>query len=278
MTEERKERVQTPQEKARLESIKRTWQQRREITDRLGRIKVKLGVYSGKGGVGKTTVAVNLAVSLAKQGHAVGLLDADIDCPNAARAIGVTEPPEMEDNQFIPPEVHGVKVMSMGFFQENEEEAIIWRGPMIHNAINQFLQNTDWGDLDYLIVDLPPGTSDSPLTIMQVLQLDGFLVVTTPQSLAKLDAKRSINMIKKMNVNVLGVVENLSGGVFGSGAGEELARETDLPFLGRLELISDYRDSKSPTVLESERVRDEYLRLVEAMGPRMAEALEQAAG
>jgi len=278
MTEERKERVQTPQEKARLESIKRTWQQRREITDRLGRIKVKLGVYSGKGGVGKTTVAVNLAVSLAKQGHAVGLLDADIDCPNAARAIGVTEPPEMEDNQFIPPEVHGVKVMSMGFFQENEEEAIIWRGPMIHNAINQFLQNTDWGDLDYLIVDLPPGTSDAPLTIMQVLQLDGFLVVTTPQSLAKLDAKRSINMIKKMNVNVLGVVENLSGGVFGSGAGEELAKETDLPFLGRLELLSDYRDSKLPTVLESERVRDEYLRLVESIGPRMAEALEQAGG
>ena len=278
MTEERKERVQTPQEKARLESIKRTWQQRREITDRLGRIKAKLGVYSGKGGVGKTTVAVNLAVSLAKQGHAVGLLDADIDCPNAARAIGVTEPPEMEDNQFIPPEVHGVKVMSMGFFQENEEEAIIWRGPMIHNAINQFLQNTDWGDLDYLIVDLPPGTSDAPLTIMQVLQLDGFLVVTTPQSLAKLDAKRSINMIKKMNVNVLGVVENLSGGVFGSGAGEELAKETDLPFLGRLELLSDYRDSKLPTVLESERVRDEYLRLVESIGPRMAEALEQAAG
>lgn len=278
MTEERKERVQTPQEKARLESIKRTWQQRREITDRLGRIKVKLGVYSGKGGVGKTTVAVNLAVSLAKQGHAVGLLDADIDCPNAARAIGVTEPPEMEDNQFIPPEVHGVKVMSMGFFQKNEEEAIIWRGPMIHNAINQFLQNTDWGDLDYLVVDLPPGTSDAPLTIMQVLQLDGFLVITTPQSLAKLDAKRSINMIKKMNVNVIGVVENLSGGVFGSGAGEELAKETDLPFLGRLELLSDYRDSKLPTVLESERVRDEYLRLVKSIEPRMAEALEQTAG
>ena len=278
MTEERKERVQTPQEKARLESIKRTWQQRREITDRLGRIKVKLGVYSGKGGVGKTTVAVNLAVSLAKQGHAVGLLDADIDCPNAARAIGVTEPPEMEDNQFIPPEVHGVKVMSMGFFQKNEEEAIIWRGPMIHNAINQLLQNTDWGDLDYLVVDLPPGTSDAPLTIMQVLQLDGFLVITTPQSLAKLDAKRSINMIKKMNVNVIGVVENLSGGVFGSGAGEELAKETDLPFLGRLELLSDYRDSKLPTVLESERVRDEYLRLVKSIEPRMAEALEQTAG
>ena len=278
MTGERKERVQTPQEKARLESIKRTWQQRREITDRLGRIKVKLGVYSGKGGVGKTTVAVNLAVSLAKMGHAVGLLDADIDCPNAARAIGVTEPPEMEDNQFIPPEAHGVKVMSMGFFQENEEEAIIWRGPMIHNAINQFLQNTDWGDLDYLVVDLPPGTSDAPLTIMQVLQLDGFLVVTTPQSLAKLDAKRSINMIKKMNVNVLGVVENLSGGVFGSGAGEELAKETDLPFLGRLELLSDYRDSQSPTVLESVKVKEEYIRLVEAIGPRMAEALAQPAG
>ena len=257
------------QERARLDSIKRTWQQRRQIGDRLSRIKAKLGVYSGKGGVGKTTVAVNLAVALANKGFSVGLLDSDIDCPNAARVIGATEPAAMENGQFIPPNAYGVKVMSMSFFQENEEEAIIWRGPMIHNALNQFLQNTDWGELDYLVVDLPPGTSDAPLTIMQVLQLDGFVVVTTPQSLAKLDAKRSINMIKKMNVNVLGVLENLSGGVFGSGAGEDLASEMDLAFLGRHQLLAEYMTSKKPTVLESKHVAGEYDRLVEAVLPKL---------
>ena len=265
------------QERARLDSIKRTWQQRLQISDRLSRIKVKLGVYSGKGGVGKTTVAVNLAVALANKGFSVGLLDADIDCPNAAKVIGATESATMDNGQFIPPRAYGVKVISMSFFQKNEEEAIIWRGPMIHNALNQLLENTDWGELDYLVVDLPPGTSDAPLTIMQVLQLDGFVVVTTPQSLAKLDAKRSINMIKKMNVNVLGIVENLSGGVFGSGAGEDLATEMDLAFLGRHQLLAEYMSSKKPTVLESKLVADEYDRLVEAVLPKLPSA-SQAAG
>ena len=277
MTEQRKERTMNPQEQARLESIKRTWQQRRAITDRLGRIKTKIGVYSGKGGVGKTTVAVNLAVTLAQKGYRVGLMDADIDCPNATRVIGATEPPTYVDGEFTPAIAFGVSVMSMAFFQENEEEAIIWRGPMVHNAINQFLQNTDWGDLDFLIVDLPPGTSDAPLTIMQVLQLDGFVVVTTPQALAKLDAKRSINMIKKMNVNVLGVVENLSGDVFGSGAGEELAKEMDLPFLGRLELRRDYRDGTRPTVMVSKKVSQEYENLLSGVVPRL-EALGHLVG
>jgi ATP-binding protein involved in chromosome partitioning len=146
----------------------------------------------------------------------------------------------------------------MGFFQQNEEEAIIWRGPMVHNAINQLLQNTDWGTLDYLVVDLPPGTSDAPLTVMQNLELDGFIVVTTPQELAKIDAKRSINMIRKLQVKVLGVVENFSGDIFGSGAGEELADELDLDFLGSLELRPDYRDTSKPTVLLSNDVLGEY--------------------
>ncbi|MCI0843898.1 MAG: P-loop NTPase, partial [Chloroflexi bacterium] len=168
----------TPQETARLEQIKRTWQQKRQITDRLGKIKTKIGVYSGKGGVGKTTVAVNLAVTLANMGSSVGLLDVDIDCPNVAKVMGITDKPEYVDEQIIPTEKYGVKVVSMAFFQENPEEAIIWRGPMIHNAISQFLQQTDWGELDYLVVDLPPGTSDSPLTVMQNLPMDGFVVVS----------------------------------------------------------------------------------------------------
>ncbi|MFH1141353.1 MAG: Mrp/NBP35 family ATP-binding protein [Chloroflexota bacterium] len=276
MTEERKERPQSPQDRARLEAIKRSWQQKREITDRLSHIKTKIGVYSGKGGVGKTTVAVNLAVALAQKGYRVGLMDADIDCPNATKVIAATQPPAHEDGKFIPLEAFGVKVMSMAFFQQNEEEAIIWRGPMVHNAISQFLEITDWGELDFLVVDLPPGTSDAPLTVMQTLSLDGFIVVTTPQALAKLDAKRSVNMIRKMNVNILGVVENMSGDMFGSGAGEELAKETDTPFLGRLELRREYRDGTRPTVLVSKKVGQEYDQIIGNVLSRL-EALAQPA-
>ena len=252
----------TPQENARLEQIKRTWQQKRQITDRLAKIGTKIGVYSGKGGVGKTTVAVNLAVTLAQEGSRVGLLDVDIDCPNVTRVLGIAEKPDYVDGQIFPSEKWGVKVVSMAFFQENEEEAIIWRGPMIHNAINQFLQVTDWGELDYLVVDLPPGTSDSPLTVMQTLPVDGFVVVSTPQELANVDARRCINMIRKLNLNVLGVVENYSGEIFGAGAGEMLAKEVDAPFLGRLALRASYRDSSKPTALADAEVEEEYAHLV----------------
>jgi ATP-binding protein involved in chromosome partitioning len=250
---------QVDQARARIEAMKRQFEQKRNIASALSRITHKVGVYSGKGGVGKTTVAVNLAVTLALDGASVGILDVDIDCPNVVRAMKIVDLPVVgEDKRMIPSERFGVKVMSMGFFQQNEEEAIIWRGPMVHNAINQLLQNTEWGDLEYLVIDLPPGTSDAPLTVMQALDLDGFVVVTTPQELAKIDAKRSINMIRKLHVNVLGVVENLSGEMFGSGAGEELASEMDLRFLGRLELRPDYRDTSKPTVLISEEVLNEY--------------------
>lgn len=205
-----------------------------------------------------------MAVTLAQQGLKTGLLDVDIDCPNVVRAMKISEPPLVgEDRRMLPSERFGVKVMSMGFFQENEEEAIIWRGPMVHNAINQLLQKTDWGSLDYLVIDLPPGTSDAPLTIMQVLDLDGFVVVTTPQELAKIDAKRSINMIRKLKVNVIGVVENFAGDIFGSGAGESLSQEMDLAFLGKLNLRSDYRDTSKPTVLSSKEVLKEYESIAE---------------
>ena len=267
----------TPQENARLEQIKRSWDQKRQITDRLSKIKTKIGVYSGKGGVGKTTVAVNLAVALAQEGRNVGLLDVDIDCPNVTKVLGIEEKPDYIDGQIHPSEKWGVRVVSMAFFQENEEEAIIWRGPMIHNAINQFLQTTEWGDLDYLVVDLPPGTSDSPLTVMQTLPMDGFVVVSTPQQLANIDARRCINMIRKLNLNVLGVVENYTGDIFGQGGGEKLAAEVDTPFLGTLALRASYQDTTKPTSLTDSSVGEEYVHLVKGLKKSLLEFGREAA-
>ncbi len=266
----------TPQENARLEQIKRSWQQKRQITERLGKIKTNIGVYSGKGGVGKTTVAVNLAVTLAQEGKNVGLLDVDIDCPNVTKVLGIEEKPDYVDGQIHPSEKWGVRVVSMAFFQENEEEAIIWRGHMIHNAINQFLQVTEWGDLDYLVVDLPPGTSDSPLTVMQTLPMDGFVVVSTPQALANMDAKRCINMIRKLNLNVLGVVENYTGEIFGEGGGKQLAEDVDAPFLGNLALRASYRDNSKPTSLLDPTVGEEYAHVVKGVKKSLQELGREA--
>jgi ATP-binding protein involved in chromosome partitioning len=165
----------------------------------------------------------------------------------------------------------------MAFFQENQEEAIIWRGPMIHNAINQFLQTTQWDDLDYLVVDMPPGTSDSPLTVMQSLPMDGFVVVSTPQDLANLDAKRCINMIRKLNLNVLGVVENYTGDIFGEGGASALAKEVEAPFLGSLALRPSYRDNSRPTALLDEEVEAEYTGVAAALKKSLKEFGREAA-
>ncbi len=263
---------QQAQARARVEAMRRQFEQKRAISESLSRIKHKVGVYSGKGGVGKTTVAVNLAVTLANDGAKVGVLDVDIDCPNVIRAMKVGEAPVVgEERKMIPPERFGVKVMSMGFFQQDEEEAIIWRGPMIHNAINQLLQSTEWGDLDYLLIDLPPGTSDAPLTVMQSLDMDGFVVVTTPQELARIDAIRSVNMIKKLQIDVLGVVENFSGEIFGYGAGEELAEHLEIPFLGRMEMRAAYRDTSRPTVLNNSEALGEYRSVAKGVAAALAE-------
>lgn len=248
----------TPAEEARLAQARRQFQERKRIADSLKSIGNRIGVYSGKGGVGKTTVAVNLAVTLAQAGLSTALFDCDIDCPNVTKVLGVSEGPVERDGMMIPSVRHDVKVMSMAFFQENEEEAIIWRGPMIHNAINQFLQMTDWGKPDYMIIDLPPGTSDAPLTVMQVLNVDGFVIVSTPQELAALDAKRSINMIRKMNLNVLGVVENMSNGMFGAGGAADMAGEVGVPYLGSVSLTTDYLDALRPPALTNPEIKAEF--------------------
>ena len=220
-----------------------------------------LAIINQKGGVGKTTVSVNLACSLASQGKSVGIFDVDIDCPNVANILHLSEGPTQneEDKKFYPSSRFDVKVMTMSFFHENEEEATIWRGPMITNAINQLLQMTHWGELDYLIVDLPPGTSDGPLTVMQTLNLDGFIIVTAPQKVAKLDAIRSINMIKKLNQNVIGVVENFSGPVFGSGAAQEISEQFDIPKLGTISLNAEHNVGTKPAALTSTTVKEEFL-------------------
>jgi ATP-binding protein involved in chromosome partitioning len=223
-----------------------------------------IAVGSGKGGVGKSTVSVNLAVALAQDGAKVGLLDADIYGPNIPRMLGIDRLPDNEGDGKIPlAEAFGMKVMSVGFLVQNGQP-LIWRGPMLHSAIQQFITDFDWGDLDYFIVDLPPGTGDVQLSLSQTLPLTGAVIVTTPQQVAIDDASRAVAMFEKLEVPVLGIVENMSYlvmpdgsklAVFGEGGGEHLAFRTGTTFLGRIPLdpeIGRNGDTGSPVVLAAE--------------------------
>jgi len=203
-----------------------------------------IAISSGKGGVGKSTVAVNLAVALVQSGARVGLMDADILGPNIPKMVGLgyAPPPITPEKKLVPFEVFGIKVMSMGFLAD-PNTPMIWRGPMLHSAIRQFFEDVAWGELDYMIVDLPPGTGDAQLSLAQSVPLTGAIIVTQPQSVAVDDARRGLAMFEKLNVPIVGVLENMSGDLFGEGGGERLAEERDVPFLGRIPLMANVRQS-----------------------------------
>ena len=202
-----------------------------------------VAVGSGKGGVGKSTIAASIAYGLARSGCKVGLVDADVYGPSIPHLMGVNGRPAIIENKIQPMEKDGIKVMSMGFLVP-AEEAVVWRGPMLHGAITQFLRDTQWGELDYLIIDMPPGTGDIALTLSQLLPLSGSVVVCTPQEVALLDAVKAIAMFNKVQIPVLGMVENMSGficpdcdkryDIFGSGGAKDKAADLNVPFLGEV--------------------------------------------
>jgi ATP-binding protein involved in chromosome partitioning len=220
-------------------------------------------VGSGKGGVGKSTLTANLAAALMADGQRVGILDADVWGYSIPRmyGLGSTRPPVSAERKIIPLEAHGVKVMSIGFFVE-EDAAVVWRGPMLHKALSQFLKDVDWGQLDYLLIDLPPGTGDVSMTLAQLLPQAQFLIVTTPQQTAQKVARRAAQMAHKVSLEIGGVVENMSSfttpsgerfPIFGEGGGTELADELDVPLLGRVPLtmpLREHADSGVPLVIE----------------------------
>jgi ATP-binding protein involved in chromosome partitioning len=227
----------------------------------LPNVKNILAVASGKGGVGKSTTAANLALALQAEGAKVGLLDADIYGPSIPRMLGISGKPDSKDGQHIEPKIaHGIQTMSIGFMIE-EDTPMIWRGPMVTQALTQLLNETNWVDLDYLIIDLPPGTGDIQLTLCQRVPVSGAIIVTTPQDIALLDARKGLKMFEKVDVPVLGIVENMATHicsqcgheehVFGSGGGERMARDYHVPLLGSLPLdirIREQADGGKPTV------------------------------
>jgi ATP-binding protein involved in chromosome partitioning len=224
-------------------------------------VKHAIAVSSGKGGVGKSTVSVNLAVAMGLSGARVGLLDADIYGPNIPMMMGIEKTPEQKDGKISPAESHGIKLISMGFFVP-EDQAVVWRGPMVHTAIQQLFRDVLWGELDYLLIDLPPGTGDAQLTLSQLVPLAGAITVTTPQDVALHDVRKGMMMFQKVNVPLLGIVENMSyfvcghcgerTEIFAYGGGERAAEKLGVPFLGRVPIdpaIREGGDTGRPLVV-----------------------------
>ncbi len=249
-----------------------------------------IAVGSGKGGVGKTTVAVNLAVALARMGRRIGLMDADVYGPNVPRMMGINEPPPVAGERIQPLEQYGVRLMSMGFLNPGDRP-LIWRGPMLHGVIQQFLRQVEWGALEYLIVDLPPGTGDVQLSLIQTAPITGAIVVTTPSDVSLEDARKAVHMFRQVRVPVLGIVENMSYlvcphcngrvDVFSAGGGRRTAEEMGVPFLGELPLDPEVRlggDTGRPVALldgshpqaaaYAQLAQQVLVRLAETAGPK----------
>lgn len=245
-----------------FDQTKKYEDEQKRISDTISKIKHRIAVFSGKGGVGKTTISVNLAYAFQIDGFSTGILDADITGPNVPKMLNVTSELIILNEKIIPFEQYGAKMISMASLIE-KGQPLIWRGPMRSKVINQFLADVEWGELDYLIADLPPGTGDEILTIAQQMAPDYAVIVTTPQEVSALDAERSINMARKLNIPFIGIVENMSGfvcphcnaviDIFGSGGGEKLASDYDIQFLGSIPIDIDARilsDKGKPIILE----------------------------
>jgi ATP-binding protein involved in chromosome partitioning len=254
------------EEEARAAEQRKTEDQERDkrVTEHLGKIRYKIMVMSGKGGVGKSTVAVNLAAVLAMEGLRIGILDADIHGPNVPKMWGADWRPLQSEGEGIRPieVLPNVKLISMGFLLPNPDSPVVWRGPIKHTAIKQFLGDVEWGDLDFLIIDLPPGTGDEPLSVAHLIkEVDGSIIVTTPQDVALLDSRKSVNFSRMLKVPVIGIVENMSGlrcpecghliPLFKIGGGEKAAKDLKVPFLGRVPIdpeVVQKSDSGTPYV------------------------------
>ncbi len=255
-------------------------------------VKNLIAVASGKGGVGKTTVAVNLALALAKLGHQVGLLDADVYGPNVPIMLGSTEGPMATGAQrIIPVQAQGLKMISMGLLNPGDKP-VIWRGPMLHSVITQFLRSVEWGKLDYLVIDLPPGTGDVQLTLIQTVTVTGAVVVTTPSTVALADVRKAIEMFRQVNVEVLGVIENMSTftcphcskpiDIFGHGEGTKTALAYGVPMLGEIEIDPRIRlggDTGNPVAAQGESApaAQSLYRMAKAVIARL-EAVSATAG
>jgi ATP-binding protein involved in chromosome partitioning len=244
-----------------------------------------IALGSGKGGVGKTTVAVNLAVALAGLGHRVGLMDADVYGPNVPLMMGIQETPVVHDERIVPLEQYGVRLMSMGFLNPGDRP-LVWRGPMLHSVVQQFIRGVDWGQLEFLIIDLPPGTGDVQLSLIQTAPLSGAIVVTTPSDVSLEDARKAVHMFRQVRVEILGLVENMSYlvcphcdkrvDVFSYGGGRRTAGEMDVHFLAELALDPEVRsggDSGRPVALRDsgDQHAAGYIKLARAVVDRVAE-------
>lgn len=240
------------------------------------RIRHVIAIMSGKGGVGKSSISALLAVTLAREGYRVGLLDADITGPSIPKLFGLHQQPVAENGKIAPPETAlGIKVISLNLLLPNEDDPVIWRGPLIGGAVKQFWTDVLWGEIDYLVVDLPPGTGDAPLTVMQSLPLDGLLIVTSPQELAVMVVKKAIKMARMLQVPLLGLVENMSGltcphcgkpvELFGPSRAEEVAAETGIKLLGTIPL--DPEISRLGDRGEIEQYRIDFLKEVPSLLP-----------